>query len=448
MKIVLLFALLVYSFLEAKSNMTLEESKHLLNRTSFSYTKKDLDFFTKLSKEQAVTFIIKQAKRTTTIKKIKDIKEVSLQKSDYKKLTREEKTEIRKKRNRKMHEVQAWWYKMMLKQEYSFREKMTLFWHNHFTSSYKVVKNPYMMYKQNILYRNNSVGSFSSLLTKSSKDLAMLIYLDNNSNKKSHANENYARELLELFTLGEGNYSEEDVKEAARAFTGYKVSRKKLSYKLVKKQHDYGQKTFLKQSGNFNADDIINIILQQDRTAVFITSKLVKEFIGTNISKKRLAMFSKKFRDSSYDIAVVLKEILLSDEFWSDKANMIKSPVELIVSLIKNLNLDIKQKDFRFISKQAKNLGQDLFNPPSVKGWGDNETWIDTSSLVLRYDFITKVLNKRLNKKKIKNLNISNYEKFENYFFTSVSSKLNNKKFISSKKEYIKLLTNPRYQLK
>ena len=237
-----------------------DESKHLLNRTSFSYTQADLKLFQSFTKKEAVSFLLNSAKDTKTLAVPQDLKEISLPIKNRKSLSREKRKVLRKARIEKMKELQMWWYEMMLSPKHAFREKMTLFWHNHFVSSYKVVKNPYFMYKQNQLFRENALGNFDIFLHKSSKDLAMLIYLDNNSNKKSHPNENYAREFLELFTLGEGNYSEMDIKEAARAFTGLRVNRKKQITLRIKKFHDFGDKTFLNQSGNFDAKDIIDII--------------------------------------------------------------------------------------------------------------------------------------------------------------------------------------------
>jgi uncharacterized protein (DUF1800 family) len=308
-----------------------------------------------------------------------------------------------------MQEIKSWWFEMMINPRFSFREKMTLFWHNHFVSEYKVVKSPYLMFNQNMLYRKNALGNFDELLHKSSHDLSMLIYLDNNSNKKFHPNENYARELLELFTLGEGNYSEDDIKEVARAFTGYRVNKRKATFKIAKKHHDNGVKTFLNEKGNFNGSSIIDIILKQKQTSIFITTKLYKEFISENLDKEEVEKFAKTFRNSNYDISVLMRSILLSNSFWENKSNMIKSPVELIVSLIKNTGVKLKPKEYRFLLKYAKDLGQDLFNPPNVKGWVSGKAWIDTTSLVTRKDFINKLIKKKLNRKQQNELQVKNF---------------------------------------
>lgn len=442
---ILLFLLL---FLVSAFSLSLDETKHLLNRTSFGYTKDDLKFYKNLSREEAVDFLIKQAKTEDMYRPPRSIKEVSTFDRKMKDLSKEEKKTLRKNRNKKMHEIKVWWHKMIFDSKLSFREKMTLFWQNHFTSEYKVVKSPYMMFNQNMLYRNNTLGDFSTLLHKSSVDMAMLIYLDNNSNKKSHPNENFARELLELFTLGEGNYSEEDIKEAARAFTGYRVNRKKASFTIVKKHHDNGEKTFMGYSGNFDGSDIIDIVLKQEQIAKFISMKLYKEFINENFKIEAVEDFAKAFIRSNYDISVLMRKLLLSDDFWNKKnrANMIKSPVELISSLIKSLNIKLRDKDYKFIIRTGKNLGQDLFNPPNVKGWIEGKAWIDSSSLVNRIEFIKLAVKRRVNKKNIRNLKIKNFNDFKNYFYALNIDE--NIAFKNTKKEYMSLLSKPIYNLK
>lgn len=438
--------LLILSF--SAFSLTLDESKHLLNRTSFGYTKNDLIKFQKFSKEEAIDFLIKKAKTNDIYRQPRNIKETSTFDGKFKELSKEEKKVLRKQRNKKMQEIRTWWFEMIFDSSFSFREKMTLFWHNHFTSEYKVVKSPYMMFEQNMLYRKNALGKFDELLYKSSTDMAMLVYLDSNSNKKSHPNENYARELLELFTLGEGNYTENDIKEVAKSFTGLRVNRKKATFKLLKKHHDNDKKTFKKYTGNFDGNDIINIILKEEQTSKFIVQKLYKEFINEkfNISEvERLALI---FRKSNYDISVLMKNLLLSKDFWAKEnmGNMIKSPVELITSLVKGFNIKLKQKDYKFITRTAKNLGQDLFNPPNVKGWTQGKAWIDSTSLVSRSEFIKIAIKRRVNNKNIKSLNINDFNSFQKYFYIlNIDDQI---VFKNNKNTYINLLAKPIYNLK
>jgi len=437
------FLLICLNFLNA---LTLDESKHLLNRTSFGYTKEDLITFQKFSKKEAVSYLLNSGKNSTVLVPPSDIYEVSKRPSNFKSLTPDEKKKLRRAKNKKAREVQVWWYEMMLTPQYAFREKMVMFWHNHFVSSYKVVKDPNFMFKQNMMYREQALGNFGAFVHKSSKDLAMLVYLDSNSNKKSHPNENYARELLELFTLGEGHYSEEDIKEAARAFTGWRVNRKKMYFKKLKKFHDYGKKKFLGEEGYFEGEDIIDIILKQKQTSRFIVSKLYKEFINVKTNDKLINDIAKEFKSSSYDITTAMRLLLLSDDFWNNKANLIKSPVELIVSLVKNLHLDISEKNYKFILNTAKNLGQDLFNPPNVKGWEGGESWIDSSSIINRQEFIRKVVKRKWKSIKAAKLDIHNYEAFEKYFYPISLNQQEN--FTQNKKSYIRLLSSAVYQLK
>jgi len=395
------YLILISLFFISGFSLSLDDTKHLLNRTSFGYTQEDLNTFQKLSKQQAVEFLIQEAKSKDIYKKPSNIKEVSTFDGKFKDLSKEEKKRLRQNRKKKMQEIRKWWYEMILESKFSFREKMTLFWHNHFVSEEKKVKSPFMMFEQNMLFRNNALGKFDELLHKSSVDMAILVYLDSNSNKKSHPNENYARELLELFTLGEGNYSENDVKEAARAFTGLRVNRKKASFKLLEKHHDSGIKNFLGKKGNFDGSDIIDIVLRQEETAKFITMKLYKEFISEKFNRGEVERLANIFRRSSYDISVLMKNLLLSEDFWAkeNRKNMIKSPIEFMVSFIKNQDFKIKEKEYKFIIKTARNLGQDLFNPPNVKGWLGNKAWIDSTSLVNRNEFIKKVIRKRIKKR-------------------------------------------------
>jgi uncharacterized protein (DUF1800 family) len=426
-------------------SLSLEETKHLLNRTSFGYTQSQLEQFQKLSKKEAIELLLSQKKDEEVLAFPKDIRKVSVVEKK-KDISREDRKVIRKIRNKKMHELKVWWYKMILNERFSFRERMTLFWHNHFVSEYRDVKNPYMMVKQNMLFREHALGNFKILLNKSSQDLAMLIYLDSNSNKRNNPNENYARELLELFTLGEGHYSELDVKEAARAFTGYRVNKKQLEYKFIKKHHDYGKKTFLSKSGTFNGSDIINIILEQEQTSTFITEKLYKEFISQKLDTKEVMRLSKIFRQSNCDISVLMKNILLSEKFWDNKLLMIKSPVEQMVSLLKALDINLQEKDFKFIINYGKRLGQDLFNPPNVKGWIAGKAWIDSSSFILRKEYTIKLLRRALSKSHIKDFYFENFDEFQNYFFPKYVK--SNTIFRNKKKDYISLLSQEIYFLK
>jgi len=391
------FFILVYLLTVNLIALSIEDTKHLLNRTSFGFYDSDLVHYKDLSRVQAIDFLINKSKTTHYINNFKDIEEQSLRPIGFKNLDAEEKRKYRKFMKSLIYDMKANWYSMMINTKYSFQEKMTLFWHNHFVSEFKVVKNPYFMHKQNILLRRNSLGKFDVMLRSIAKDNAMLIYLNNNLNKKDAPNENFSRELMELFTLGIGNYTEKDVRQSAKAFTGWRINKKTQRFKKVKKHHDFSKKEFLNQTGNYDGEDIVRIILEQDQTSIFITSKLYEEFIGNTNNKELIHKISKKFKDSDYDISIALKEILISDEFWDNKNYIIKSPIEFSISLIKRLNINTNKDTIKLLIKTNKKLDQILYDPPSVQGWLSNKNWINSSSLVNRMDFIKRLI--RLNYK-------------------------------------------------
>lgn len=440
---VLIFLLFFISYNYALNN---QEAKHLLNRVYFGYTSEDLNRFLPLNKKQSIELLLKEGKNQEIIVTPKNIKEVSTTNKKFKELTFDERKKIRKSRVKKMKEVSIWWNKMMLDSKFAFREKMVLFWHSILTSEYKVVKNPYMMYSQNSLYRTNAIGNFSELIHKSSKDLAMLVYLDSNSNVKKAPNENYARELMELFTLGEGYYKEEDIQEAARSFTGWKVRKKNFIFKKVKKHHDAGLKKFLNMSGNFDGEDIIDIILKQERCSEYIVTRLYKTFIKNDINKPLIKTIAKEFRKSNYEIQVALKALLLSEDFWKKEELLVKSPVEFTLGAIKQLGVKLNNKEFYRLLKVQQKLGQELFNPPSVKGWNDGISWIDTSSLIYRQKYIKYLVFKKLDKNVSKKDYLKDFKSLNNYFFAlPVKEDIKYKK---NRKVLSSYLTKLEYQVK
>lgn len=272
-----------------------------------------------------------------------------------------------------------WIFKMTYTQAV-LREKMTFFWHNHFSNDTPF---SYLMQEQNNTVRHFALGKFSDMLHAVARDPSMIIFLNNQQNKKEHPNENFAREVMELFTLGIGHYTEMDVKEAARAFTGWDVN-KKGEYEFNEKEHDFGDKEFLGQKGNFNGDDILNIILSNKQVAVFIVTKIYREFVNPEINPERVQQLADSFFASGYDISVLMKQVFSSSWFYEDKNIGVKicSPVELIVRYNKLVNLKVENK--KTLLNLQKALGQVLFFPPNVAGWKGGNTWIDSTSLLLR----------------------------------------------------------------
>ena len=284
-----------------------------------------------------------------------------------------------------------WWANQMLTTRRPLEEKLTLFWHGHFATGENKVRDYRMMLRQNEIFRAHAAGDLRGLLVGILKDPGMLVYLDNGENIKKHPNENFGRELLELFSMGVGNYTERDVREAARAFTGW--TNNVLDFKFDADQHDSGEKTFLGATGPFNGEDIIEIILKQSATAEFVSAKLYRYFVRDEVSPQVRASLGRTFRESGYQIKPLLKQIFLSKDFYSAPAyaTQIKSPVQLVVSTYKKLGLR-EVPTIPDFGRMTGGLGQSLFNPPNVAGWAGGRTWITPSTLLQRGNLFRDVL--------------------------------------------------------
>ncbi|MFK7920305.1 MAG: DUF1800 family protein [Bacteroidia bacterium] len=296
-------------------------------------------------------------------------------------LSDEEKKMLKKQGRQSQKELNTAWINRMATSEAQLREKMTLFWHDHFAS--RLPLQYFIMQQQNNVIRKYALGSFGDLLKAVSKDAAMLRYLNNQQNRKDSPNENFAREVMELFTLGRGHYSEQDIKEAARAFTGWSS---KLNGEFVyrKNWHDQGKKSVLGQTGNFDGDDVLDILLAQEQTARYITRKIYQYFVNPKVDEAILTKWSATFYESDYDIAALMRMIFSSDHFYASQnvGIRIKSPIEYIVSLMRRLKLSFPDQDAPIFMQKA--MGQVLFSPPNVAGWPDGRAWIDSSSIMLR----------------------------------------------------------------
>jgi uncharacterized protein (DUF1800 family) len=281
-----------------------------------------------------------------------------------------------------------WLYRMTVTKAF-LREKMTLFWHNHFATS---VPFAYLMQQQNNILRIHALGKFSDMLRAVSKDAAMILYLNNQENTKNAPNENFAREVMELFTMGIGNYTEQDIKEGARAFTGWRTNRKG-GFVMDTNVHDDGEKNFLGRKGNFNGDDILNILLEQKQTAHFVTTKIYREFVNEKVNQKRVDELAADFYDSGYDIKKLMHTIFSSDWYYEEEniGAKIMSPSELIVRFAKLVNMEFEREEA--LLGVQKILGQTLFFPPNVAGWKGGNTWIDSASLMVRLNMARVILN-------------------------------------------------------
>jgi uncharacterized protein (DUF1800 family) len=269
------------------------------------------------------------------------------------------------------------------------REKMALFWHTHFATSNSKVNNAPLMLNQIQLFRDNGLGSFEALLQKVTRDPAMLIWLDNRQNRKAAPNENYAREVMELFTVGLGNYTEDDVKAGARAFTGHGLDRS-FEYTFSPRQHDDAEKTFMGQSGAFDADDILAILVRHPATARFLTTKLFRFFVHDNPEPATVERLASTFTSSGFDIRSVLRDLFNGPEFLSAAAfhAQIKQPVDLVIGSLKALDVGEVGPN---VVQALRRMGQDLLSPPDVSGWKGGPAWINSSTLFERFNFASRL---------------------------------------------------------
>ena len=272
------------------------------------------------------------------------------------------------------------WLNNMINSKAQLREKLTFFWHGHFAC-----RSRNALYAQELfnIIKENAIGNFGDMLRAVSKSPAMLQFLNNQQNRKGHPNENFAREVMELFTLGRGNYTENDIKEGARAFTGWAFN-KEGEFEFRKRAHDDGAKTFFTQTGNFSGDDIINILLKNPQTANFICKKMYKFFVNEKVDNGKVELLAKRFYKSNYDISKLIEDIFTSEWFFEQKniGVKIKSPIELIAGIRRFLPMNLDNDDAQLLFQKV--LGQILFYPPNVAGWAGGRAWIDSSTLMVR----------------------------------------------------------------
>ena len=300
---------------------------------------------------------------------------------------------------RQIVEIQRWWITRMIRTPRPLEEKMTLFWHGHFATSYRVVEDSYHMYQQNRMLREHATGHLGDLILGILRDPAMLRSLNNNRNRKRSPNENLARELLELFSLGEGRYTERDIKETARVLTGFTYEDD--DFRFNRDAHDNGVKRVLGARGNLGAVDLVNAILRRRACAEFIATKLYRFFVRDipmdpretdAVTRRAVLGIADMLRRANYRIGPVLGELFLSRHFY-DPANtgtMIKSPADLLVGAVRSLGVPVR--DLGTAADAMKLMGQQLFVPPSVKGWDGGRSWINTSTLFIRQNLLVYML--------------------------------------------------------
>ena len=365
-----------------EENWDVRKLEHLFNRAAFGASRAELDRWIERGPRAAVEHLLREREPAEPF--LNEV--VKLDRSLMKGMNPEEKriaTARMRARNRNLFQSYlAWWFDQMLTGESPLRERMMLFWHNFFTSSITEVQRSHLMIQQSLLYRENALGSYSDLLRDVLRDPAMLIYLDNNSNVKGHPNENLAREVMELFSLGVGNYTEVDVLEAARALTG-RGTDKENQYRFNPRTHDFDEKTILGVTGRLDADDLVDILIDQPACARYVCGRLIEYFEGLPPDEERLETYAKILRRHHYQVRPVLRRLFLDPEFYRDEVigARVGSPVDYLVGTSKRLGI---QPPATLLAIGSSLAGQSLLDPPSVKGWDGGEAWINTSTLMVR----------------------------------------------------------------
>ncbi len=377
----------------SKENWTFTTAAHLLNRAGFGGPPSEIDELVKLGPEAAVAKFVDYEKvpddwenpdwakpDPTRLERFKEARQADEQ--TRRKLLQEE----QRKQRQRIVELKGWWLRRMADGPRPLQEKMTLFWHGHFATSAEKVRDAYLMWKQNDLFRQQATGNWLKLLIAVAQDPAMLVWLDQAQSRKQHPNENFAREVMELFTLGEGHYTEKDVTEGARALTGWSFDRLNQEFVERPRLHDDGEKTFLGKTGNLNGEDVLEQIVAQPQAARFITAKLWNFFAGVEPSEELVTALAAVFRESGNNFKPLLTAMFRSEEFYAESIirNQVKSPVQWLVGSVRVLERNLPPPFICF--GLTRNLGQDLFQPPNVKGWDGGLSWITTNNLLARYN--------------------------------------------------------------
>ncbi len=390
-------AMLSVSAHAAPQALTPLQARHLLIRSGFAPTQQQVDALVGMGAVSAVDALIAQAQAAQTSAAPAF---TALPPPIYRggQANREEQLAYRAEQNRHTQDIKNWWMQQMLESPAPLAERMTLLWHNHFATSQQKVIRAHAMWNQHQLLRKNALGSFKTMLHTVAKDPAMLVYLDGANSRKEAPNENFAREVMELFVLGEtsapglGGYTEHDIREAARAFTGWSIERDDFSYVYRPRFHDSSAKTLFGTSGPLDGDTALDLMLARPEAARFVATKLWREFISPAPEPIALEQIAQVLRQSDFSIAAGLRAVFLSDAFW-DAANrgaLVKSPIELLVGTARQFALQVGQP--QFLVQRAAALGQNLLLPPNVKGWPGYTAWINSTTLLERKRFLELAL--------------------------------------------------------
>ena len=374
------------------ATLTAENARHLFARTGFAARPDEIAKFEGLTRAEAVRRILAGVRAEAVTPPPGWTKDATFTRRPGRMATEEERRAYRAALVEEGLQITGWWYREMAATPSPLTERMTLFWHNHFTSAFRKVRAPVLLYRQNVTLRQHALGNFGKLVHAMAADPAMIVYLDSLQNRVGKPNENFARELLELFTLGEGHgYTEADIKEAARAFTGWSLERETGTYRFRPALHDGGEKSFMGKTGNFNGTDIIDIVLAKPRVAEYIAAKAWREFISEQPDPAEIKRIAAKFR-AGYEVKVLIGALLLSPHFWAaeNRGRLVRSPVELIVGTLRQF--DLPQPDDRILIQLGRGLGQEPFNPPNVRGWPGGTAWINANTLLIREQLLRRLM--------------------------------------------------------
>ena len=368
---------------------------HLINRAGFGGSPADIENLRQLGPDKAVSWFldyesipdhspppdcaqaaVDYAARRNAIRDAADI--------ETRRMLEEQ---MRRRSRTQLADLRYWWIRRMALGPRPFQEKMTLFWHGHFATSSEKVDSTYMLWLQNDTLRQHATGKFNDLLVAASQDPAMLIYLDGARSGKGHPNENFAREVMELFTLGEGHYTEDDIKQSARAYTGWSISSGEPHFEFHSHNHDDGEKTVFGQTGNFSGEDVLNLICAQMQCAKFISRKIWRFFAQDDPPEPLVDALAEEFHAHDMDLKHLMRTIFRSSEFYAPELlrSQIKSPVQWLVQSTHQLQAPLPNQAMTLVI--LRQLGQELFSPPNVKGWDGGIAWITTNNLLDRYNY-------------------------------------------------------------
>jgi uncharacterized protein (DUF1800 family) len=372
------------------------KARHLLARAGFGGTPDEVEKLRALGLHRAVDFLVHYQKVAApdipfeaTAPERPEPYERRLSAADQNRVTQRRQA----RENQQIQRMRAWWLRRMVESPRPLEEKLTLFWHGHFACEYQTLENSYMMFQQHRMFRQHANGNFGDLLHGLVHDATMIRYLNNDTNTKEHPNENLAREIMELFAMGlDQGYTEADIREAAKALTGSTFDWRSSEFRYAQARHDDGPKTIFGQTGKYTGDDVADLILRQPATARFIARKLFVFFAHDDPAPETIDRLAAVLRANNFELAPMLENLFASEEFYSARSvgTQIKSPVQLVVGAHRELG--IQDGNYPFLAQAVRNMGQDLFQPPNVKGWDGGRTWVNAGRVFVRYNALAEAL--------------------------------------------------------